>query len=69
MDANVGINRQLTVEPTISNARGYREPVEDIETLKDVNILSPVEMLTPGTALGDDPIRTSINVFSVKLLG
>lgn len=59
-DANVGITKSLTVEPTITNARGYREPVEDNDTLKDVNIFSPVEMLTPGTERGDDPIRTAI---------
>lgn len=60
MDANVGVNRQLVVEPTIKNARGYRDPVDDIETLQDINIFSPTEMLTPGTARGDDPIRTAI---------
>lgn len=59
-DANVGINRELVVEPTIGNAMGYRDQVEDIETLKDVNVFSPVEMLTPGTARFDDPIRTAI---------
>lgn len=59
-DANVGINKVLVVEPTISNARGYRDQVDDIDTLKDINIFSPVEMLTPGTARGDDPIRTAI---------
>lgn len=59
-DANVGINKSLVVEPTISDARGNREQVDDIETLKDVNVFSPVEMLTPGTARYDDPIRTAI---------
>lgn len=63
-DKNVGITKQLVVEPTISNARGYREPVENVDDLKDVNIFSPVEMLTPGTARGDDPIRSAINVSS-----
>ena len=60
MDANVGINRQIVVEPTIVNARGYREEVEDINELKDVNIFSPTEMLTPGTARRDDPIRSAM---------
>lgn len=59
-DANVGINRQLVIEPTISNTMGYRDQVDDTSTLKDVNVFSPVEMLTPGTARYDDPIRTSI---------
>lgn len=59
-DANVGINKNLVVEPTITNAMGYRDQVEDPDTLKDVNIFSPAEMLTPGTARNDDPIRTAI---------
>jgi len=63
MDANVGVNKQLVVEPTLTNVRGYRDLIkeEDWETLKDVNIFSPVELLTPGTARSDDPIRTAIN--------
>ena len=34
--------------------------MDDPSQLKDVNIFSPVEMLTPGTARNDDPIRTAI---------
>ena len=59
-DGNIGINKSLVVEPTIKNARGYREPVEDIEELKDVNCFGPVEMLTPGTIRLDDAVRSSI---------
>jgi hypothetical protein len=59
-DANIGITRELVVEPTITNARGCRAPVEDLDDLKDVNIFSPVELLTPGTVRMDDPIRTAI---------
>ena len=62
LDANVGISRNLVIEPTISNARGYREPVEDVEQLKDVNVFSPTEMLTPGTTRCDDPIRSAIDL-------
>lgn len=63
-DANVGVNKSLVVEPTLLNARGYRANVDESE-LKDVNIFSPTEMLTPGTARGDDPIRTAICDFPV----
>lgn len=59
-DKGVGVTRELVVEPTITNVRGYREPVDDLEKLQDVNIFSPVEMLTPGTAAGDDAIRVAI---------
>lgn len=56
----VGINRQLTVEPTITNIRGQREIVEDVDTLKDVNVMSPFEMLTAGIYRIDDAFRTSM---------
>lgn len=59
-DANVGVTKSLVIEPTIANARGYRKQVDDINELKDVNVFSPVEMLTPGSARMDDPIRTAI---------
>ena len=59
-DANVGISRELVIEPTLKNARGYRDPVDDPSELKDVNIFSPIEMLTPGCARVEDPIRTAI---------
>lgn len=59
-DANVGVSRQLVVEPTITNARGFREQIDDPEQLKDVNIFAPIEMLTPGTTKCDDPIRSAI---------
>ena len=60
VDGSVGINRQLTIEPTIRNTRGIREVPEDINALKDVNLLSPLDMITPGTFRIDDPIRVSM---------
>lgn len=59
-DANVGISRELVIEPTLKNARGHRDPVEDPNELRDVNLFSPIEMLTPGTVRVEDPIRTAI---------
>ena len=61
-NANVGIDKQLTVEPTIVNARGFREQIDNPEELKDVNLFSPQELLTPGTIRNDDPIRSSIAI-------
>lgn len=62
MDLNIGIVRELVVEPTLSNARGYRDQVasSEIESLTDVNVFSPVELLTPGTAKLDDPVRVAV---------
>lgn len=59
-DAGVGVTRYLALEPTITNARGYRAPVEDIDALKDTNLCSPVELMTPGTISLEDPHRSSI---------
>ena len=59
-DAGVGVTRYLALEPTITNARGYRAPVEDLDTLKDTNLCSPVELMTPGTISLEDPHRSSI---------
>ena len=59
-DGNVGINRYLTAEPNIRNARGYRDPVDDVNTFKDVNVFDPIELLTPGAVRQDDPVRTAI---------
>lgn len=59
-DANVGISRELVVEPTITNARGQRDDSDNTDELSDVNIFSPVEMLTPGTPNVDDSIRVAI---------
>jgi len=61
-DASVGINRDLVAEPTVTNARGYRQfiPPEDFDTLNDVNVFSPVELLTPGTVAVDEPVRVAI---------
>ena len=59
-DLKVGINKEIVIEPTLTNVRGYRDQVEDVETLKDVNLFSPVEMLTPGCVRHDDAIRTAM---------
>ena len=59
-DKNVGINRELVIEPTISNARGYRDQIEDPDELLDINLFAPNEMLTPATIRSDDPIRSAM---------
>ena len=63
----MGINRYLVVEPEIENARGYRKIVsddsDDNRFLKDVEVFSPIDMMTPGTSMTDDPIRNSIKTY------
>lgn len=62
-DAQVGVNRTLTMEPSINSVRGYLDiKSDDLDQLKDVNLFSPAEMLIPLGATRDDPIRTGHSV-------
>lgn len=58
-DFNVGINRQLTLEPSIVSARGYIE-MKDLDKLTDANLLTPAELLTPGGMAHDDAPRVAM---------
>lgn len=61
-DANVGIQRQLTLEPSITSTNGYIECIkgkEDLDSLTNANLLTGTELTTP-TVLYDDPIRSSM---------
>ena len=62
-DGQVGVNRTLTMEPSIESCRGYIQTKNDkLDELKDVNLFSPAEMLIPLGATRDDPIRTGHSV-------
>ena len=53
-DYNCGVVRSLALEPNIKNARGYIDIKDDkVEELKDVNLFSPGELLTPIGAARD----------------
>lgn len=57
-DGNVGINKTLTLEPNITNLRGYTlDKHENMKELKDVNLFSPGELSIPLGATIDDPSR------------
>ena len=58
VDANVGINRDLTLEPNITNLRGYVAADKD-QKFNEINMFSPAEMLTPLAGSHDDTIRTA----------
>lgn len=60
---NCGKIRQMVAEPNIINARGFLElnNRKDVDKLKDVNISSPVEMLTTMAATHDEPNRTCMS--------
>lgn len=72
-DGNVGVNKTLSLEPTITSPRGYTDVRSDkLKELKDVNLFSPGELLIPLGAMYDDPtrlghaIRQSRHVIPVK---
>ena len=62
-DGNVGVNRTLTMEPSVESCRGYIKTKDDkLDELHDVNLFSPAEMLIPLGVSRDDPIRTGHSV-------
>lgn len=58
---NVGIVRQLTMEPNIISPRGYVDVKQgDLSDLHDANLFSPAELLSPLGVTRDDSIRTAM---------
>lgn len=66
-DGNCGVAKSVSLEPTITNARGYLDLHEDrLDELKDVNLFSPSELLSPLGASRDDTTRTAMAVKQSK---
>lgn len=59
-DANVGVVRKLSVEPNVVGPRGYINIEEDYSKIKDVNLFTSAELLTPMSATHDDSNRTAM---------
>lgn len=58
---NCGVVRELTLEPNIVGPRGYIDiNDDDLDNLKDANLFSPAEMLSPLGVTCDDTIRTAM---------
>lgn len=63
-DGNVGIQRVLTMEPPISDVRGFidnKAMDNRVDEYNDVNLFGPAEMLTTGGAQRDDAMRTAMS--------
>ena len=58
--ANVGINRQLVVDPKIESVRGYTSTDGVDKDYNDLQLASYSELLTPGSVSHDNSIRTAI---------
>ena len=62
-DANVGVNRFLTLEPPITDPRGFVDNKAlqgKVDEYNDANLFGIAELLTTGCALGDDSPRTTM---------
>lgn len=61
-DGNCGINRVLTMEPSITSARGYVDvrDKEHLSDLTDANLYSPTELLFPLGNTRDDSMRIAM---------
>ena len=62
-DANVGVNRFLTIEPPITDPRGFIDNKAlngKVDEYTDANLFGIAESLTTGCALGDDSPRTTM---------
>lgn len=58
--ANVGVSRQIVVDPKIESVRGYTSTAGPDTPFNDLQLASFSELLTPGTVSRDDAIRTAI---------
>lgn len=61
-DANVGIQRQLTLNPNIVSTRGYLQAAdsENIKDLASADLFTPAELLSPNGVMHDDGQRTAM---------
>lgn len=60
--ANNGIIRLLTLEPNITSTNGYIDitPMSEVNDLNMAQLMTPAELLTPGSMRHDDPQRTGM---------
>lgn len=59
-NGNIGINRQITVNPKLESVRGYTDAEADINKMNDLDLSSYSELVTPASATRDDAIRTAM---------
>lgn len=57
-DGQVGVNKSLSLNPTIKSIRGYVDVKNNkLDELNDTNLFSPAELTIPLAATRDDPTR------------
>jgi hypothetical protein len=59
---NNGIIRLLTLEPNITSTNGYVDitPPDEVNELNMAQLMTPAELLTPGSLRHDDPQRSAM---------
>lgn len=67
--ANVGINRQLTIDANIESSRGYVKVNKNPEDLNVTKALCMTEALTPYGTTHDDPFRTAMTFIQTSKHG
>lgn len=71
-DAQVGVNKILTMEPAIKSLRGYvdiKDDDKELQKLSDVNVFSPSELAIPLGATNDDPNRLGHSIDLIMFSG
>lgn len=65
----VGLTRYLSVNPRVTNARGYLDVIQSKDEIKDLNqanVLMTSEMITPTVGMRDDAPRLAMNTAQTK---
>lgn len=61
-DANIGVVRQLTMEPQITSTNGYIDASKSEDDLNSANLFTVAEMISPLGVTHDDPDRTAMEI-------
>lgn len=67
-DANVGVVRQLTMEPQITSTNGYIDTSKSLDELNSANLFTVAEMISPLGVIHDDPDRTAMSYKQTKYM-
>ena len=59
-DSNVGVARELSLEPQITSTYGYIDTSKSLDELSAANLFTASELLNPMGVMHDDPDRTAI---------
>lgn len=67
-DANVGVARELSLEPQITSTYGYIDTSKSLDELSAANLFTASELLNPMGVMHDDPDRTAMSYKQTKYM-